>query len=280
MKRMDGQILTESLTSSTTVTPDWLELGDIPKEAQPPKLVVHSSASWFGIWNFATQFQPMDYTLKSDGAEALLTEAFFLGWNFGQDWYPLVQSLTRQVFHDWASGRRHGLLIPNYSPKWFWKQVLEGTRMYRIHETAESRAKENATLQTLCEHVPGTTIAQTKEFCTWDGILMKSTTPLAVVELKTRNYSKSFFDKHGLILTKKKFDGLHSIATTYKIAGLLLLKCNDGLYVLNVRSVDRTKLVERRALNDRWDVPTDEDVVVIPGGWFVSVVRTKELVNV
>lgn len=266
------------MTTGTKIQ-EWTELRD-DYQPTPPRLIVLSTSHWLGIWNLVTRFQPIDITFKTDAAESFLSEAFFLGWDFKEDWSPLVEHLCRNVMEDWRLHARDGLIITNYRPKWFNKQFAEGKRMvYKLHETQESRDEEAKIFDKLRQLAPHAEVKQEGKFCGWDASIFVDDKRKAIVELKTRSYPKQFFNKNGLLLTKRKWDGLVTFAKTYSIAGILLLKTSDGLFALNAVKVPKDSLKVVITTNDRWETPTNEEAVIIPGLLFVSVDEVlKEIV--
>jgi len=181
---------------------------------------------------------------------------------------------------DWRLHARDGLIITNYRPKWFNKQFAEGKRMvYKLHETQESRDEEAKIFDKLRQLAPHAEVKQEGKFCGWDASIFVDDKRKAIVELKTRSYPKQFFNKNGLLLTKRKWDGLVTFAKTYSIAGILLLKTSDGLFALNAVKVPKDSLKVVITTNDRWETPTNEEAVIIPGLLFVSVDEVlKEIV--
>jgi hypothetical protein len=181
---------------------------------------------------------------------------------------------------DWRTHARDGLIIHNYRPKWFNKQFAEGKRMvYKLHETPESRSEEEKVFDILRELAPNAKVSQEGKFCGWDCSIFVDDKRKAIVELKTRAYPKSFFNSKGLLLTKRKWDGLVTFAKTYSVAGILMLKTSDGLFALNATKVPKDTLKVVITTNDRWDTPSNEEALIIPGLLFVPVDEVlKEIV--
>lgn len=252
--------------SKTGTSLEIVDFKDGPPELAP-RLWVNSTAHWYGIWNALTRWTPLDRELKSDAAESFLTEAFFLGWDFGDCWSGIAAMLSAQILFDWKMNRRDGLIILSYRPKHIANDLLKGERMvYRIHETQESRDREQKQIERLKELLPAPlTVAQAGKFCGWDAVFTEDNGIRGIAEIKTRNYPKQFFNKNGLVLTKRKWDGLISYGKTYKVPALLLLCSSDGMFYLNTNTVRQDKIRVVITTNDRYDVPKGEEAVIIPG---------------
>jgi hypothetical protein len=123
MMEFVDQEIPMSLSKSGTKVEEFIDFR--PGLPEPtPKLWVESTAHWYGIWNLMTKFLPVDKTFKADAAESFLVEAFFLGWDFGDDWSPLTSAIAPNFLEDWRQNRRDGIIITNYKPSWFTSERL------------------------------------------------------------------------------------------------------------------------------------------------------------
>lgn len=252
----------------------WIEQyvsEDTKADITSKRFYVMSSGHFHGIWEVLLKFAYETHEVKQDFADALLEEAFYLGYDYGDDWLPIMNHITPAVILDWRLHRRDGLIISSYTPAKLWPTLLGDKHMaYTIFETSDDRDGEVKVLNALSKQL-GRNVYQTGKLSRWDGYLPRLDVydhkPEMIFEIKRRAYDWSFFEKEGLILTRKKFEGL---LQHYKggVEPILVVEAKSEIRWVNVAHIASDKLRYDKAKCDRTDVPYMEDVVVIHGSVF------------
>ena len=253
---------------------DFLE-AKIPTESTR-RFFVMSSGHFHGTWEVILRFTNETTEIKQDFADALLEEAFYLGWDYGDDWLPIMSRVTPSVIFEWRLNKRDGLIIPSYAQNKLWLQLFDGVNMkYKIHETKEDLIAEASVMSALSKQL-GRSVLRMGSLSGWDGVLpgVNSEKPEMIFEIKCRQYSWKFFLKEGLILNKRKWEGL---LQQFKagVKPILVVKAGEEIRWVDVSRVLPDHIGLGKAQNDRYDTPFDEDVVVIDGSVFRSLVTLK-----
>ena len=259
---------------TTSGIKQWVEQF-VSEDTQPTvthkRFYVMSSAHFHGLWEVLLRFAYETHEVKQDFADALLEEGFYLGYDYGDDWLPILNHITPAVILDWRLHRRDGLIIASYTPAKLWPLLLEGKSMgYTIHETSADREGEVVVLNALSKQI-GRTVYQMGKLSRWDGYLPRLDVydhkPEMIFEIKRRAYDWTFFEREGLILTRKKFEGL---VQHYKsgVDPILVVEAQSEIRWVNVAQITPDKIRYDKAKCDRVDVPYMEDVVIIHGSVF------------
>ncbi len=252
----------------------WLEQfvnEDLSSVASTRRFYVMSAAHFHGVWEVLLKFAYETHEVKQDFADALLEEAFYLGYDYGDDWFPIMDGITPAVMLEWRLQRRDGLVIPSYSPAKLWPLLLGKPDMgHTIFETDDDRKGECKVLAALSDQL-GMDLFQTGKLSRWDGYLPSTDVynpkPAMIFEIKRRSYPWEFFLKEGIILTGKKFEGLLQQHRT-GIDPILVVEAQGEIRWVNVARVDSSQLRYDKAKCDRSDVPRMAEVVILDGSVF------------
>ena len=84
----------------------------LPCSSVDRTVYVTSSSNFHGLWGLWCKVEGMSEQDRQDVCEALLEEIFFCGYDFYDDWYPVLSRIRSADVRSWLLGTRDGILSP------------------------------------------------------------------------------------------------------------------------------------------------------------------------
>lgn len=198
---------------------------------------VTSSSNFHGLWGLWCKVEGMSEQDRQDVCEALLEEIFFCGYDFYDDWYPILSRIRSADVRSWLLGTRDGILFPGYSPAEFFSGIVPGVNPRNVWSTDLSTAMRTAQIaeRVAAFWLPSTTLA-TGAFCGWEHILSHQGIYRVVVDILLFPWNLETANIQTVYISARKIAALRKVAECYSLIPIIILGTRTGILWSDLRS--------------------------------------------
>lgn len=172
---------------------------------------------------------------KQDLGEALLEEIFFCGYDFYDDWYPILSKIRVIDIKDWLAGTREGILFPGYDPAVYFNGLAGGVNYRRRWCKDPSHSMRITQISEMIQSLWGMDdVMETGAYCGWDGILIHNHERKAIIDVAVFpwNLSAGLIDK--VHFPSRKIRAMQSICKCYGLVPIQVVDTMSGIYWTNI----------------------------------------------
>lgn len=238
------------LKKNTGADAEWV----VPCSAVDRTIYITSQTDLHGVLGMFGTLVKMTEEERQDFCESVLEEAFFCGYDYWDDWYPLLSKISLGNVNQWLTGSSSTILLPSYDQDVFFPAMASGYNPRKILFGNEFDSKRHSQLtQQLRMYSPK------REYgfrCGWDAIV-STDVPVAVVDIQIDAFGTSDF----IPVPKRKLDAMAQISSGFSISSLLVVSSRLENLWLDASTLDILKL---QANPCKWfanGLPSDQEVM-------------------
>ncbi len=168
---------------------------------------------------------------KQDLGETLLEEIFFCGYDFYDDWYPILSKIRIIDINDWLGGSRNAILFPSYDPAVYFNGLTGGVNYRRRWCKDLSHSLRITQISEMIQTLWGIdNVMETGAYCGWDGILFHNHERKAIVDVAVFpwNLSAGMIDK--VHFPSRKIRAMQAVNKAYGVAPIQVVDTMSGIY--------------------------------------------------
>lgn len=181
-------------------------------------LFVISTGHFYGMMNMVMNNVRELEEYKQESIDSLLEEAFQLGWDFGDDWNPILSHINSNTLFEWRRGKRDGIILPSYATSELWPLLSanKGVTKRVCEPNTEAKAKQ-IVLKDIAEifarHDEIYSVKETGRLCGWDGFLIiplqySIPKPIAIFEIHNTYKTRDNHYLHGVTVNRYKWEAM------------------------------------------------------------------------
>jgi len=194
----------------------------VPCSAVNRTIYITSGGALHGIIGLWCSLRRMTEEERQDVCEEILEEGFFCGYDFYDDWYPLLSRISIQDLNAWLDGNRGGILFDTYEPSEYFGFISSGYNHRRVWSYDTSIPLQTKQISEKIIALWGQeSIVPYHSLGGWDAILGRNGKPEILVDA----YSFPWIDNPNVsfLFTERKLKAIQSVAQAYSLRPVIVV---------------------------------------------------------
>jgi hypothetical protein len=165
---------------------------------------------------------------RQDICEEILEEGFFCGYDFYDDWYPLLARISIQDLNAWMDGNRGGILFDTYEPSEYFGFISSGynyRRMWSYDASIPMHTKQIS--EKIIAMWGQESLVPYHAIGGWDAILGQKGKPEILVDA----YSFPWINTPNVsfLFTERKLKAIQSVAQAYSLCPVIVVYASETI---------------------------------------------------
>lgn len=203
----------------------------VPCSSIDRRIYVTSSNNFHGLISMLGAAWGIAEEDRQDLAETLLEEIFFCGYDWYDDFYPILSKIRVIDINDWLAGTRPSILFPSYDPAVYFNGLSGGVNYRRRWCLDQSQSMRIDQVAEMVIALWGDDcVADMGAYCGWDAILVHNHERRVIIDVAIFPWNLTTGAIRKVHIAARKIRAMQGIHKAYGLVPIQIVDTTNGIY--------------------------------------------------